>query len=78
MGRFNSACEHSHAGLWCCQKRSDQLGHCDPLMTWSLHVTSGTFARDLGIYKTNAGQESKQRTPDDYGFQESFAPSSEL
>ncbi len=47
------------------------------VMAWSVKVTSGVFARDFPP-GTNAGQESKIRTPDDYGFQESFAPSSEL
>ncbi len=46
-------------------------------MTWSVEMTSGVFARDFPP-ATNAGQESKVRRPDDYGFQETFAPSSEL
>jgi len=39
-------------------------------LTWSIEVTSGVFARDFPPV-TNAGQESKVRTTDDYGYQES-------
>ncbi len=50
---------------------------CNGKMAWSVEITSGVFARDFPP-GTNAGQESKVRRPDDYGFQETFAPSSEL